>query len=161
VVAGLVGETSVRSASGDVVLDRAGGTVRVRTASGDLDARQPMGAIRYESASGGLTVVDGSPTGLSARTVSGWLLVDLEPRTGGEYELATVSGKVTLRVAEEAGVRIDARSLSGRIDDAHDLDPVRRGPVGRAVAGAIGEAGADLIVRTVSGDIAVLRPVPA
>jgi hypothetical protein len=88
-------------------------------------------------------------------------LVDLEPRTGGEYELATVSGKVVLRVGDDAGVRVDARSVSGRIDDAYDLEPVRRGPVGRAVAGAIGDARADLTVRTVSGNIAVLRPVPA
>ena len=145
VIGGLGGDTSVRTLSGDVVLDRVGGGARVRSASGDLEAREPSGTLRYETVSGDLTVVAGSVSGLSARTVSGHVLADLEARVGGEYEVATISGRVVVRVGGDGGMRVDARSLSGRIKTGlaeHDDDAV-----------------ADLSVRTVSGDISVLQPV--
>ena len=98
---------------------------------------------------------------MSARTISGALLLDIDLRPGGEYELATVSGRVALKLEDDPSVRVDVRSLSGRIDSAFDLENTRRGPVGRRLSGAVGRGEADLTVRTVSGNVALLRPVGA
>lgn len=159
VLSGLVGEVSVRTASGDVVLDRLGGRVRVRTASGEIDAREPMGSLRCETVSGELNVASGSSASISARTVSGALLFDVEPQPGGEYELTTVSGAVTMRLGADPGARVDVRSVSGRLDSAFDLPSQTRGAGGRRMAGDIGNARADVIVRTVSGNVALVRPM--
>ena len=69
------------------------------------------------------------------------------------------SGDVAVRVDGEAGARVDMRSLSGSIESAFPLHVTRRGPVGRAASGEMGAADADLTVRTLSGDIRLLRPV--
>lgn len=160
VVSGLMAEASIRSASGSVVLDRIGGRAHVRTASGDVEARDLTASLRCQTVSGDLTVAHGATPSISAHTVSGSELLDLEPQEGGEYELATVSGGVALRLGEDPRTRVDIRSLSGRIDSAFDLASHRgeRGPVGRRVVGDIGDAHADLVVRTVSGDVSLLRP---
>lgn len=160
IVAGLVSESSLTTASGDITLDGVGGRVRLRTASGEVNARSPMAALRCETVSGDVTVANGLSPSVSARTVSGALLLDAELRPGGEYELATVSGSVALRL-EDPSVRVDVRSLSGRIESAFDLEHWRRGPVGRRLTGAVGAGEADLTVRTVSGNVALLRPMVA
>jgi hypothetical protein len=161
VVAAMVGEASLTTASGSVTLDGVGGRVRVRTASGEVDVRSPMATLRCETVSGDVTVADGHSPAFSARTVSGALLLDVDLRPGGEYELATVSGAVALRLDDDPSVRVDVRSLSGRINSAFDLQSSRRGPVGRSLSGAVGRGEADLTVRTVSGNVALLRPMAA
>src|SRR3954447_2878463 len=160
IVAGLVGESSLTTASGDITLDGVAGRMRVRTASGEINARSPMASLRCESVSGDVTVANGRSPAVSARTVSGALMLDAELSPGGEYELATVSGPVALRL-EQPSVRVDARSLSGRIESAFDLEHRQRGPVGRRLTGSVGGGEADLTVRTVSGNIALLRPMVA
>ena len=161
IVAGLVGETSLTTASGSIALDGVGGRVRVRTASGEVGVRSPMASLRCETVSGDVTVADGHSPAVSARTISGALLLDVDLRPGGEYELATVSGRVALRLEDEPSVRVDVRSLSGRIESAFELEGGGRGPGGRRLSGAVGRGEADLTVRTVSGNVALLRPMAA
>src|SRR4051812_30632071 len=120
--AGLVGEGSVRTASGDLVLDRIGGRVQARTASGQIDAREPSGALRCDTVSGELTVARGSSPSISARSVSGSIVMDVAVQPGGEYEVSTVSGDVALRLGQDPGARVDIRSVSGRIDSVFDDD---------------------------------------
>ena len=156
---GLVGETSLRTASGDMVLDSCGGRTRIRTASGNVEARDLAAALTCRTASGDLTVAHGTTASVSAHTVSGALLLDMELRPGGEYELATVSGAVALRLGDDPAAQVDIRSVSGRINSAFDL-PVGGGfGPGRRVVAAIGEPRSDLVVRTVSGDVTLLRPM--
>ena len=168
--AGLVGEGSVRTASGDVVLDRIGGRVQARTASGEIDAREPSGALRCETVSGELTVARGSAPSISARSVSGSIVMDVAVQPGGEYELSTVSGDVALRLGDDPGARVDIRSVSGRIDSAFDDDDGEHAGARRAGSGRwshgmrhvvreIGDARADVVVRTVSGNVALVRPL--
>lgn len=163
-LAGMAGETSVRTASGDVVLDRPGGRVRARTASGDIAGRQASATLRCETVSGDLTLASGTPPAVSAKTVSGSVLLDMVLQPAGEYELASVSGDVALHLPADAGAMVDVRSLSGRLDSTFDdgqLRSERIGPVGRQLRGQVGSGEADLSVRTVSGDVALLRKVPA
>jgi DUF4097 and DUF4098 domain-containing protein YvlB len=158
VAAGLVSETSLRTASGEVTLDRTAGRLHVRTASGDIDGREVLGSLHTETASGDLTIVAGRPEALSAKTASGRIVVDLELVPGGEYELATASGAVVVRLPDDASANVDVRTLSGRLDSAFDLGRGHTGHVGRQLVGALGDGESDLTVRTISGRVAVLRP---
>ena len=161
VVAGLVGEASLTTAAGSVTLDGVGGGVRVRTAAGEVDVRSSVASLRCETVAGDVTVADGHSPSISARTVSGSLLLDVDLRPGGEYERATVTGRVALRLDDDPSVRIDVRSLSGRIESAFDLQESRGGRAGRRLTGAVGRGEADLTVRTVSGSVALLRSMAA
>jgi DUF4097 and DUF4098 domain-containing protein YvlB len=154
---GLLAEASVRTLSGDVVLDRPGGRVRVRTASGGLEVREPTASLRYNTLSGDVAIASSLSPAISGRTVSGEVVLDFVPQPAGEYELATVSGDVALRIPDDASIRVDARTLSGTLQAGFELEMQRR-RVGRTMVGEIGAGHADLAVRTVSGDVAVLRP---
>jgi hypothetical protein len=158
-VSGVAGETKVKSVSGEVTLDSCSGTVTAETVSGRLESRSLEGRLRFTSVSGELTVVEGSATGLDAKTVSGDVVLDLLAMTG-DVALKTVSGDVTLRLPSEPSVKVEARSVSGRMTHGHwDLvdDPH---PGRKRMSGAIGDGAATLTAKTVSGDVTLLAREP-
>jgi Putative adhesin len=158
VVAGVTGEVSAQTASGDVTLDGLGGRVRVRTASGDVEARHLSGPLSCRTASGELTLAASRCGSVTAAAVSGDLLLDLDPQPGGTYQLNTVSGRVALRLAGDAGLVVDASTLTGHMEWCEDfpLDHWRRGPVGQRLTGTVGDADAELRIKTVSGAVALV-----
>jgi hypothetical protein len=154
-VSGVAGETRVKSVSGEVTLDGCSGEITAETVSGHLESRSLEGRLRFKSVSGELTVVEGSVTGLDAKTVSGDVVLDLLSLTG-DVALKTVSGDVTLRLPSDPSVKVHARSVSGRMTDGHydlvqDPHPGRKG-----MSGSIGGGAATLTAKTVSGDVTLL-----
>ncbi len=168
---GELGEVSVRTASGDVHLESARGDVQVKTASGDI----AVGTIASEAAlvtvSGDLDVGHANAT-LTARAVSGDVTigtlsgelslsttsgdVDIKAVSGGDVKVQTVSGDVRVGIARGTRTWIDAGSVSGKLqselglEDAEPEDaPEASGPV------------VPLRVKTVSGDVSVVRAAPA
>ena len=160
---GSLGEVAVKTASGDVSLERVT-AVTVTSASGDVTVREIAGAAELRTVSGDVTVrrcvglltaslvsgdlsVDEVAAGLTATTVSG----DVQVRSagGGDIQVQSVSGDVQLAIRPGERLYIDASSVSGTmsselgIDDAPPADS--SGPV------------SELRVRTVSGDLQILR----
>ena len=157
-VRGLEGRVRARSVSGGITLDDLDGDVDVNTASGDVDARALAGRLRSTTVSGELTLAAGRCPALEARAVSGDLVVDLALDRHGRYELGTVSGDVAVRVDdEEPDLNLSVSTMSGRIDSAFPLEG-DRGRVGRRAWGRVGEGGADLRVKTLSGSVTLVGP---
>jgi hypothetical protein len=160
---GTLRSAEVATASGDVDLDEVSGDVNAKSASGDVSVRRVGGSLAANSASG--DVVVGSVGGrLKANSVSGDVRVEL---ASGDVEANSVSGDVALREVVqgsvyanavsgdvEVGVRrgsrvhVDASTLSG--DTSSDLD------FGGEAAAGEGPV-VELRIKTVSGDIAVVR----
>src|SRR5690349_1308634 len=158
-VSGIDGTTKVKSVSGEVTLDGCTGEITAETVSGRLESRALAGRLRFTSVSGELTVVEGAATGLDAKTVSGDVVLDLLSLTG-DVALKTVSGDVTLRLPSDPSVKVEARSVSGRMT-AGDYDLVQHPAPGRkGMQGAIGGGAATLRAKTVSGDVTLLSREP-
>ena len=94
-----------------------------------------------------------------ASTVNGYMDVSMGSMDWEELEFSTVSGDITIRLP--AGIDTDVRfsSLSGDFDSDFDLsDRTEKGRwIGSRVRGTIGDGGRTLRLKTVSGDVAVLR----
>jgi DUF4097 and DUF4098 domain-containing protein YvlB len=141
-----------------VVRLSAGTPLHASMVSGDIVARDLRSDVRASTVSGDVTV---STSGVAeASTVSGDLDILLGSTGWDDLEYSTVSGDITIRLPAGAGTDIRASSLSG--DFESDFDVVLRGRTGRRwvgseVRGTIGEGGPSLALKTVSGDVRVLR----
>lgn len=161
VVSEIVAEqTEVRSVSGDVTLDHVRSKVQARTVSGDLETRRVTGPLEFETVSGDLSIAGGRAPRLSAKSVSGDLILDLDVDSGGELNLQTVSGDVTLRVDAGSGFDVDVSSTSGRVQSAFGAVHTHRSPGSSSMSGRVGTGDGRLKVRTVSGDVVLLARVP-
>lgn len=164
-VRGEIAGAAVKTASGDIGVDRATGDVSLESASGGVRVGAAEGSARCKTVSGdvALETLGGEGTlstvsgdvelgaaagSLAVTTVSG----DQRIRSirAGEIRLESVSGDVEVGVAAGTRVRIDASSTSGEVGS--ELD-VRDAPAPTAGNGPQ----AELRLRTVSGDIEIRR----
>src|SRR4051794_40971 len=156
VVAGIHGKVDVRCVSGDIVLDEVTGTILAESVSGDVEARALAGSIALKSVSGGLTVVDGAPERVRVDNVSGDVALDLHLPSAVDITVNTVSGDLTVRLPEQAGLTVDLLSTSGHLDCAFEGLEAENKPGVRRLRGTVGDASGRLRGRTVSGSLALL-----
>jgi hypothetical protein len=157
-VAGLAADCRVWTVSGEVTGSFLAGDITVSTVSGDIGIEGITGRLQLSSVSGDATVTAASLHGLTAKTMSGEVTVDLDPKDDGVYECRTLSGTASFRLPPEAGLDVEVLTVSGRLvadaaESRHGL-PVRR-------RWQVGDGGPQLTVRTISGDVVVLRRVEA
>ncbi len=162
-VTGTLGDARVRTASGDLKLDRVQGTLEAKSASGDVRVEQVDGPATTSTVSGDLGIRT-AMKGLSANSVSGDVVLgevygdlsvgtvsgDLVVRAAGpgEVGLKAVSGDVVVAMRRGLRVKLDVNSVSGSVGSELDVSdaPTRSdGPE------------ASLRVRTVSGDVRITR----
>ncbi|MFF3320674.1 DUF4097 domain-containing protein [Streptomyces sp. NPDC002889] len=158
VVSGIKGPTTVRGVSGDTTLVGLSGPVRADTVSGNLEAQSVTGELRYNSVSGDLTVIEGSGTAVRADSVSGDMVIDLDP--AGEptdIRLTTVSGEVAIRLPHPADARVEANTASGAVSNAFEDLRVSGQWGAKQITGTLGDGTGTLRATTVSGSIALLR----
>jgi hypothetical protein len=156
VVSGFRGGTRVKTVSGDITLSSLGERVDVKTVSGDVAAKGIEADVKLKSVSGDMSVVDGACSRVEAVSVSGDVLLDLDLDPQGTYDVSTVSGDVAVRTTSEPSLRLDVKTVAG--DFVSDLGfdwGVRTGY--RELHEKVGEGGALLCVRTVSGDLRLIR----
>ncbi|WP_107482360.1 DUF4097 family beta strand repeat-containing protein, partial [Streptomyces scabiei] len=162
VVSGLAGRTEVKGISGDTTLVGLSGPVRATTVSGNVEAQALTGDLRLSSVSGDLTVIEGSCPSVKADSVSGSIILDLDP-TGGPTDvgLTSVSGEIAIRLPHPTDAEVEANTASGTISNAFE-DLRVSGPWGaHKVTGRLGTGDGRLKATTVSGSIALLRRPPA
>ena len=160
---GRLGEVEVKTASGDVAVERVAG-LRVQSASGDVRAATVDGEARLQTVSGDVRLgtvagpvsatlvsgdfaIDDAGTDLSAKTVSG------DQRIGavreGQIKLQSVSGDVRIGIRRGTRVHLDVNSTSGDVSSELDVkDSPSEAPSG---------SDARLVAKTVSGDVEITR----
>jgi DUF4097 and DUF4098 domain-containing protein YvlB len=169
-VEGDLGEVSVRTASGDVKLEGVRSKLQIKTASGDIAVATVEGETSLMTVSGDLAVGRASAP-VTARSVSGDVMIgslrgllglsttsgDIEVRSveAGEVRVQTVSGDVRLGVARGTRVWIDAGSVSGDLGSELGLED--DAPAAENEGGSV----VPLQVKTVSGDVAIVRATEA
>lgn len=157
-ISGIRGRTEVQGVTGDTTLARISGPVRAETVSGGVEAQAVTGDLRFQSVSGDLTVIDGSGSSVRADSVSGDMVVDVDPSgVPTDIRLTTVSGEVAIRLPRRTDTRVEANTTSGAVSNA--FDALRVGGVwgAKQITGTLGAGTGTLKATTVSGAIALLR----
>jgi Putative adhesin len=164
VVSGITGPTSVQGVNGDTTLVGLTGPVTAKTVAGNVEAQSLSGDLRINTVSGDLTVVEGSGSEVRADSVSGNMVLDLDPSAGAHVRLTTVSGEIAIRIPEPGDADVDASTTSGHVSCAFEELHVSGWGDGswaaKRITGRIGSGAARLRATTVSGAIALLRRPP-
>jgi hypothetical protein len=160
VISGMTGTTVVQGVSGDTTLVGLTGPVKANTVAGNVEAQSVSGTLRVHTVSGDLTVVEGSGPEVRADSVSGSMVLDLDPAAGADVRLTTVSGEIAIRIPDPADADVDANTTSGHVSCAFDELQVTGQWGTKRITGRMGSGGAKLRATTVSGAIALLRRPP-
>ncbi|MFE7467789.1 DUF4097 domain-containing protein [Streptomyces sp. NPDC057499] len=162
VVSGIRGRTDVRGVTGDTTLVGLGGPVQADTVSGSVEAQSVAGELRFHSVSGDLTVVEGAGAAVKAESVSGNMVLDLDP-TGQptDIRLTTVSGEIAIRLPHPADATVEANTASGSVSNGFEDLRVSGQWGTKKITGTLGAGTGKLRATTVSGAIALLRRPPA
>ncbi|GGV78999.1 hypothetical protein GCM10015535_14730 [Streptomyces gelaticus] len=158
VVSGIRGRTDVRGVTGDTTLVGLAGPVLAETVSGSVEAQSVTGELRFHSVSGDLTVMEGAGASVRAESVSGNMVLDLDP-TGKptDIRLTTVSGEVAIRMPHPADATVEANTASGSVSNGFEDLRVSGQWGAKKITGTLGAGTGKLRATTVSGSIALLR----
>ncbi|MFD9421113.1 MULTISPECIES: DUF4097 family beta strand repeat-containing protein [unclassified Streptomyces] len=161
-VSGIRGRTEIRGVSGDTSVVGLTGSVRGETVSGNLEAQDVTGDLRFHSLSGDLTVVDGAGTSVHAESVSGGMILDLDPSgKPTDIRLTTISGEIAIRLPHPADAKVEANTASGSLSNAFEDLRVSGQWGAKKITGTLGAGTGTLKAMTASGSIALLRRPPA
>jgi hypothetical protein len=141
----LAGTASVNTASGDIRLDRVDGQLGIVSASGDVEIGRIGGDLDVKCASGDIEVAEAGAS-VRAKSASGDIGIGVAQR--GAVRVHSASGDVRVGVATGTGVWLDLSSTSGAVHSDLTTD---------ATAAQGGTAELTVQVRTISGDIDVVR----
>ncbi|MFI1679724.1 DUF4097 family beta strand repeat-containing protein [Streptomyces sp. NPDC020607] len=158
VVSGMEGRAEVKGVTGDTTLLGLAGPVRADTVSGNVEAQGVTGDLRFNSVSGGLTVVEAAGPSVRADSVSGSMIVDLDPAgTPTDVALTSVSGEIAIRLPHPADAEVEVDTASGSVSNAFEDLRVGGQWGAKRITGRLGAGRGRLRATTVSGSIALLR----
>ena len=146
-----------KTVSGNIKLNNIKGNTEVKTVSGKVNARQIKGDIKASSVSGNLIFRDCEGMFSDLHSTSGDIeaeLVTLEKNASG-MSLTTVSGDINLYLPDDASFDLNIKTVSGEIDTKFKVlvESVKK----NQLVGEVGAGGFDIELRTVSGDISLLK----
>lgn len=147
----LIGSQRYRTVSGDLVLDRVSGAIRLQAVSGDVSLRAegPV-SLDANAVSGDLSAFAPSFDSVRVVTVSGDVELEGELEERGSHRIETVSGDLSLGVAD--GMTLEVRGLSTDVDVSV---PHRSEGSRDRRRYVIGTGGPAVLFSSMSGDVSV------
>ncbi|MFD1657852.1 DUF4097 domain-containing protein [Streptomyces caeni] len=162
VVSGIDGGAEVKGVTGETTLVGLSGRVHVTTVSGNVETQRVTGELRLNSVSGDLTVIEGACPFVKADSVSGSIILDLDPACGPtDARLTNVSGEIAIRLPQPADAEVEANTASGTVSNAFDDLRVTGQWGAKKVTGRLGGGNGRVKATTASGSIVLLRRPPA
>lgn len=138
--------------SGSITLSHVKGEVRSNTGSGPIRVSSSGGRVQLSTGSG-LITVSGASNDVNIHTASGTISIDGNPAANSTWEMHTASGSVELIVPPTANFLFSAYAVSGGIHT--DIPIVVEEQSRHELRARLGNGGARVQVRTVSGEIRV------
>jgi hypothetical protein len=150
----VLGKLEVNTISGDVRLgDGKAENATVNTTSGEVELDGVAGALNIGTVSGDVAVRDAHDSQLTISTTSGDVEYSGDLAAGQSNAVNSISGDVKLALSEDAGIRLDASTISGNISSDLDLNNREEGL--RSLKGVAGNGATNLTIGTTSGDISI------
>jgi hypothetical protein len=148
---------AIRSVSGTVQISDVSGRVVATSISGSVDIRNVNGVVSAEVTSG--NVVATNITGvLNVNAVSGNVDVLLSKIEGsGDMKFASVSGNVTVKAPASLDASVSMSTLSGSLKTDFPIEIQQRRYVGESARGRLGEGARNIVIRSVSGRVSLLK----
>lgn len=151
---------TVKGVSGELTLAGVYGPTSVSTVSGPVTVEQATDDLKVKAVSGTITVLAGAGGDIDLSTVAGAITLDLEDPMPGRVHATCVSGSLTVRLPHDPDVEVNITSTSGRATTAFPEITRSRQPGSSRLSGVIGAGTAHLKGHTVSGSITLLRREP-
>jgi len=152
---------SSHATSGDIAVGSLqSGQGKITVVSGDVDIKQMTGDADIHSTSGDVAIAFAkAPRKVTAESVSGEITLTLAQGTDVTLDAHAVSGDVRLMLPPDAGFTLNARSVSGDIgcDFPITLSGAHTGGGKPRIAGTVGNGKGSVSAQTVSGDINIMR----
>ena len=144
-----------KTVSGDIFLESIVGDVKIKSISGEVAIKGILGSMEAETVSGDIRVDDFTLSEeIEAESISGDISISGALSPGGNYNLDSQSGKISVAVPADANFILETNTFSGEIQCAFGLmlsgkiDP-------KKLQGTVGVGGANLNLSTFSGDIQI------
>lgn len=151
---------TVKGVSGELTLAGVYGPTSISTVSGAVTVEQATDDLTVRAVSGPITVIAGAGGEIDLNTVAGAITVDLEEPMPGRVHTTCVSGALTVRLPYDPDVEVNISSTSGRATTAFPEITRSRQPGSSRLTGTIGAGTSRLSGHTVSGSITLLRREP-
>lgn len=152
-------DVQIKTVSGDLNLTGHGKPAKwqITTVSGDVILARGAGSMELSTVSGDAQMTMDALTTLRARTTSGDMQLRGRLLKGADVSFQSVSGDLNLTMAAEAGLTIDAETFSGDIRTCFGAQgkPVGEYSPGEKLNTRQGDGGANLRIKTLSGDVMV------
>ena len=143
-VASSTGSVDAKTGSGRIVVGKVGLDARITTGSGHAELDEAMGDARLSTGSGNIEIGHAGQN-LEAFAASG--NVQIRCADHGRVRAKTISGRISVGVANGVAALLDISTMSGRVSS--ELEP------GAAPTGD--ERRVELVISTMSGNVKVAR----
>lgn len=119
-----------------------------------LDVAGVKGEVRAQCVNGRLEA--SNLTGRAMlKTVNGHLVARFDQLPGTDVELSSVNGSVELTIPSDSNAELEARTVSGNIENDFGLHVIRHRYVGRDLRGELGNGGTHIRLENVNGRIEI------
>jgi DUF4097 and DUF4098 domain-containing protein YvlB len=150
-MAGSQAGAMLSTSGGDIKVDNTAGALNAKTSGGSIDIGRAQGDLKAHTSGGSIEIGDAGGI-VDASTSGGSIKARLSHQPHGESRLSTSGGGITVHVASNVGLDIDAHTSGG--DVASDV-PVTI--VGKqddsSLNGKLNGGGPKLVLRSSGGDI--------
>lgn len=156
-----LGSVAVTCLEGSVVLERSSGAMEVVGGATEVSLIEPAGELRVETTSGSIEIRGpGDQAVVEAVSVDGSIGWS-GPVPAGGASLSTHTGDVTVALPARAGLRLEIRTLRGRLESPFGLE-LEEGPgvrhLGADLGADLGGGGGRLEIETFSGEVRFVPP---
>jgi DUF4097 and DUF4098 domain-containing protein YvlB len=157
VLVGVDGASSLHTAAGRISVEDASGTLDAAAITGQVIVDRFRGSAKLSSTTGKIDVKRSSGE-FQADVVSGVISFEGEMTAGGKNKMSAITGGITISLAGEPNLEIDASCVTGRV--ACDVpgfvsSEATRGHVGSHVKGTVGTGDTALRVSTITGSVRI------
>ena len=154
---GVGGASSLHTAAGRISVEDASGTLDAAAVTGQVMVDRFRGSAKLSSTTGKIDVKRSSGE-FKAAVVTGAISFEGEMTAGGKNKMSAITGGISISLAGEPNLEIDASCVTGRI--ACDVpgfvaSDATRGHVGSHAKGTVGTGDTALRVSTITGSVKI------